>query len=176
MASDEHTIIPFAERVIVLLDQGGFTATYKYAVLLGLMDLCFERGARAGDPPSMVTTAELAEKIVDHFVPWARHPDDGIDNLVVSHSNCNRDKSDFLADAGHLESWVSRIERHGKSLRQIAADVRWQQNATRTASVLRSIYQRLPAGVRVWHLEREFVALDRERVTSALATLGNVAA
>jgi hypothetical protein len=34
---------------------------------------------------------------VDHFIPWARYPDNGIANLVVAHSACNGSKSDFLA-------------------------------------------------------------------------------
>ena len=38
----ERSLIRFAEKVLALLDQGSFTATYKYAVLLGLMDLCME--------------------------------------------------------------------------------------------------------------------------------------
>jgi hypothetical protein len=38
----ESGAIAFAERVLTLLDDGSFTATYKYAVLLGLIDLCME--------------------------------------------------------------------------------------------------------------------------------------
>jgi hypothetical protein len=36
----ESGAIAFAERVLTLLDDGSFTATYKYAVLRGLIDLC----------------------------------------------------------------------------------------------------------------------------------------
>ena len=32
----------FGEKLLNLLDEGAFTATYKYAVLLGLIDLCRE--------------------------------------------------------------------------------------------------------------------------------------
>jgi hypothetical protein len=32
--------VALAEKVVALLGEGQFTATYKYAVLLGLMDLC----------------------------------------------------------------------------------------------------------------------------------------
>jgi len=39
----DQSLIRFAEKVLALLDQGTFTATYKYAVLLGLMDLCMEK-------------------------------------------------------------------------------------------------------------------------------------
>jgi hypothetical protein len=33
----ERGAIRFAEKVLALLDEGQFTATYKYAVLLGLL-------------------------------------------------------------------------------------------------------------------------------------------
>jgi hypothetical protein len=45
----DQSLIRFAEKVLALLDQGTFTATYKYAVLLGLMDQSMEiHGAVSG--------------------------------------------------------------------------------------------------------------------------------
>jgi HNH endonuclease len=41
---------------------------------------------------------------VDHFIPWARHPDDGIGNLVAADARCNNDKRDFVASTEHLQS------------------------------------------------------------------------
>jgi len=65
----------FAERVLELLDEGRYTATYKYAVLLALIDVCLERTQTSGAPPDTVTTRQLAEKIVEiywpHTVPFA---------------------------------------------------------------------------------------------------------
>ena len=61
--------IGFAERVVALLDEGAFTATYKYAVLLGLLDVVLERTGRAGEPPDVVTTRQLAEKVVELYRP-----------------------------------------------------------------------------------------------------------
>ena len=49
--------IAFAEKVLALLRQGAFTATYKYAVLIGLIDLSLEGYTGAGMPPESVTTA-----------------------------------------------------------------------------------------------------------------------
>lgn len=69
MADLQTGAIDLAEKVLTLLDQGRFTATYKYAVLLGLMDLCLEGTSRAGVPPSMVTTRQLAEKVVELYWP-----------------------------------------------------------------------------------------------------------
>ncbi len=61
--------IGLAEYVLTLLDQGSFTATYKYAVLLALMDLCLEQTSKSGHPPTMVTTAQLAVKVIEIYWP-----------------------------------------------------------------------------------------------------------
>jgi 5-methylcytosine-specific restriction endonuclease McrA len=67
--------IAFAEKVLELLDEGRYTATYKYAVLLALLDLCLEGTQKSGKPPQMVTTRQVADKIVElywpHTVPFA---------------------------------------------------------------------------------------------------------
>ena len=62
-------LIRFAEKVLALLDQGRTTSTYKYAVLLGLMDLCMEHVSKTGEPPQAVTTRQLADKIVALYWP-----------------------------------------------------------------------------------------------------------
>jgi len=67
--TEDQGPIRFAERVLALLDRGSFVATYKYAVLLGLMDLCLEGTSREGVPPDMVTTRQLAEKVVQLYWP-----------------------------------------------------------------------------------------------------------
>ena len=72
--------IRFAERLLALLEEGSFTATYKFAVLLGLMDLCLEHSNRFGEPAPMVTTRQLAEKVIDlywsHTTPFESHDGD----------------------------------------------------------------------------------------------------
>ena len=52
---DPHAPLALAERILELLDQGRFTATYKYAVLLALLDLCRENAARDGAAPDLAT-------------------------------------------------------------------------------------------------------------------------
>lgn len=61
MESDDA--IAFAEKVLALLQQGAFTATYKYAVLIALIDLSLEGYTAGGAPPDMVTTTQLAEVV-----------------------------------------------------------------------------------------------------------------
>lgn len=68
----EHGAIAFAEKVLQLLDEGRYTATYKYAVLLALMDLVLEHTTRSGSPPDVLMTRQLAEKIVEIYWPQTR--------------------------------------------------------------------------------------------------------
>ncbi|HEX6212115.1 MAG TPA: HNH endonuclease domain-containing protein [Methylomirabilota bacterium] len=65
----QRDAIGFAEKVLELLDEGRYTATYKYAVLLALIDLCLEGTQASGIPPAMVTTRQLADKIVEIYWP-----------------------------------------------------------------------------------------------------------
>jgi 5-methylcytosine-specific restriction endonuclease McrA len=119
---------------------------------------CFYCGGRLGAPVA-----------VDHFVPWSRHPDDGLDNLVVAHAPCNGEKRDHLAAAEHVERWAGRMERQGNDLQAIAAEAHWQREPERTLGVARSIYLRLPASARLWQLEDRFVPVDARRIRRALA-------
>ena len=61
---EQRGAIGFAEKVLELLDEGRYTATYKYAVLLALIDLCLEHTQASGAPPDTMTTRQLADKVV----------------------------------------------------------------------------------------------------------------
>ena len=63
--------LALAERILAMLDRGSFTATYKYAVLLGLLDLAMEQTSRSGVPPDSVTTAQLADRVIELYWPHA---------------------------------------------------------------------------------------------------------
>ncbi|MBI5486028.1 MAG: HNH endonuclease [Deltaproteobacteria bacterium] len=68
-AGDDRGAIETAEQVLLLLDRGSFNSTYKYAVLLGLMDVCLERATRDGSAPDSVTTWQLAERVIELYWP-----------------------------------------------------------------------------------------------------------
>jgi 5-methylcytosine-specific restriction endonuclease McrA len=310
--------LAFAEKMLGLLRDGSFTATYKYAVILGLMDLCLEQSGRSGAAPSMVTTRQLAEKVVelywthtlpferdtvlkqnsrgqvkilnlidefrtkhpgasgatsarahrseptcferllcevewvlvkmplpklqrigtelhpfiyqinwirpfvqrewtervsrinkdvvqqsqledflfganrialgrvrkdlrelqngrcfycgdeirsspqvDHFVPWSRYPNNGIENLVLTHSACNNAKRDHLASAEHVGKWAERSQRESTQLSTIARMNSWESHPERSFSVAQAIYLRLPEGARLWQRAGDFVPVNR---------------
>ena len=105
---------------------------------------------------------------VDHFVPWSRHPDDGLDNLVVAHGSCNGAKSDHLAAAEHVERWAQRTRGCEVELSQIADSAEWQYGPSRTLGIARSLYLRLSPSARLWRLRSDFVAADETRLRSVL--------
>ncbi|MEO7331598.1 MAG: HNH endonuclease domain-containing protein [Minicystis sp.] len=106
---------------------------------------------------------------VDHFVPWARHADNSIENLVATHKGCNGQKSDFLAAAEHVERWRERSVQHEGALADLARQHRWESRPERTLSVARAIYGMLPDDAKLWRLGREFISLERQKINEALA-------
>jgi 5-methylcytosine-specific restriction endonuclease McrA len=74
---------------------------------------------------------EAAE--IDHFIPWARHPDNGIENLVATDRQCNGYKRDFLPAAGHVLRWKrERFEINVPSMTEIAERTSWERHPEQT--------------------------------------------
>jgi len=106
---------------------------------------------------------------VDHFIPWSRYPDDGLDNLVAAHPKCNNSKRDFLAAADHVERWTDRTRARDGELTGVAREAGWPRDTKRSESVAAAIYLRLPEAARLWRRPDEFVLMERERIARALA-------
>lgn len=108
---------------------------------------------------------------VDHFIPWARYPDNGIENLVAAHPGCNEAKRAHLAAAEHVSRWRERFVRGttlAHELESVATTARWDRHPDRTLSVARAIYLRLPPDAKLWRLGRDFVDVDRTTLVAAL--------
>jgi hypothetical protein len=52
----------------------------------------------------------MVSRYADDDLPWIRHPDNGIFNLVAAHPGCNNDKRDFLAGLDHVRKWRVRFD------------------------------------------------------------------
>jgi hypothetical protein len=109
---------------------------------------------------------------VDHFIPWARYPDNGVHNLVPAHKKCNGNKREFIAAEDHLEKWVKRIRDRGADLESLAYDAGWPCDQKRSEAVAKSIYLRLPDGARLWLSGSQLVPGDRGRIAAAFRILG----
>jgi hypothetical protein len=109
-----------------------------------------------------------ADPCVDHFLPWARYPDNGMHNLVLADARCNGDKSAFLAAPEHLARWTARSAAQAGELAQIATEAKWDAHPERTLSIARAIYLRLPSEAKLWERRGVLVDADRVRIEAVL--------
>ncbi len=110
---------------------------------------------------------------VDHFVPWARWPDNGLENLVAAHPGCNASKRDFLAATRHLEAWLARFDggtETGQAMQAAATALKWDTHPERTLSVARAVYLRVPQAARLWVARDAFEPADPGRIAELLAS------
>lgn len=115
--------------------------------------------------------AALVRPEVDHFLPWSRYPDNGIENLVLADAGCNAAKRNFLASTAHVEHWTARLSPDTTTfvqLQKIADTLGWDSHPMRTMNVARTVYLRLPIDFQLWSREKEFVAVDREQLRASL--------
>jgi len=106
---------------------------------------------------------------VDHFIPWARYPNNGLENLLVTDSACNSDKRDHLASVEHVEGWLDWMTQREDDLDDIAQRLLWDRHPAWSVGVARSIYLRLPSGARLWRGRRDFAEVERGRLKRVLA-------
>ena len=104
---------------------------------------------------------------VDHFLPWARVPNNNLENLVVAHVRCNGAKRDFLPATAHVRRWGRRFNRktaEHQELMRISSIHQWPSDPTATLGTARAIYGRLPPSAKLWVLEKEFEERGAERI------------
>ena len=65
-------MIDFAVRLVELITTASTTSSYKYALLMALVDLCQENAGHAGGPVGRVTTRQVATTVLGLY--WAPDP------------------------------------------------------------------------------------------------------
>ncbi len=132
-------------------------------VRAGLVDLqhgaCFYCGGRLN----------RGEVHVDHFLPWSRHPDDALANLVAADRACNENKRDYLADHVLVARWRERSGARAPDLAAIGSEARWEVGIEPTLGAARALYLPLPEETRLWAGRNVWVAADRQAVRMALS-------
>jgi hypothetical protein len=106
---------------------------------------------------------------VDHFLPWARHANDAIENLVAVHDGCNIAKSDHLASAVHLERGLRRGADDGPSLAEVARTIVWPSAGEATLGAVRGVYLRLPDETPLWRQGKMFERSSHADIASLVA-------
>jgi 5-methylcytosine-specific restriction endonuclease McrA len=106
---------------------------------------------------------------VDHFVPWSRHPDNTLDNLVAAHRRCNNAKSASIAGYRHLQRWAWRLE--DGTLDDVATTTSWPRRTERTLGSVVATYQTLPPRTLLWVVDHDYEQVDATQTTMALGQL-----
>lgn len=114
-----------------LLNEGLFTATYKYALLMSLADLAFEVGDDSGEPLK-ISLHQLAEKFIEYYwrqaVPYLTR--DRAGSGVLLRQNTDR-------QAAIVRIVASARESRGESLAQFKRDARaWGHLIRRVSRVV----------------------------------------
>jgi hypothetical protein len=135
-----HDFLFGHERTALLRVKGALTELQE--------DRCFYCAGRLG-----------GRAAIDHFLPWARVPNDNLENLVVTDPDCNAAKRDFLPGVDHVRRWQPRCDDRkgvGSLVARIAAERQWPTDPEATLGAARSIYARLPATAKLWVTGRDF--------------------
>lgn len=110
----------------------------------------------------------LTKPEVDHFLPWSRHPDDGVHNLVVADAACNRDKRRHLAATEHVAAWREHLRSQATAMDELAVERHWPAHADRTLGAVRAVYLNIPEDSRLWRAVDTFVAPDLSELARIL--------
>lgn len=108
---------------------------------------------------------------VDHFIPWARYPDNGLDNLVAAHRACNNAKRASLAASGHLRRWLDRFDPGagaGRAFADLRSGLSWPSYPHRTQAVARSAYFWVPDGTPLWDRADNYEQADQQALRRLL--------
>lgn len=109
---------------------------------------------------------------IDHFVPWSRHPENAVENLVPAHDKCNNAKRDFLAASAHVRPWRDRMVGRRADLADLARDAGFDSAAERVLGIARGIYLRLGPTAPLWIRRDELAPRGDEAFAPLLAPLG----
>lgn len=142
---------------------GSTRRTFPPALRAGLTDLqesaCFYCGERVG-----------ARSQIDHVIPWARWPNDAIENLVLADA-CNTAKRDHLPGLAHIDHWARRLVTHADHLTALAETARWESDPERSIAIARTAYAHLPTGTPLWAGPDDFRDDDPALVVARLGDL-----
>jgi hypothetical protein len=59
----------FAERLLSLIESGRYSATYKFATLLAVLDLAAEHSKPDTGPPSVLHGRDVAARVIELYWP-----------------------------------------------------------------------------------------------------------
>ena len=119
----------------------------------------------------IVGSSDSKKPEIDHFIPWSRFPNNNVENLVISHARCNRQKRNFIVCNAHLDNWVHRLNNRSADLNEIAARQAWPSDFSKSGGIASAVYGGLPEGFYAWVAAEKFELLDLEKAHESIAGL-----
>lgn len=112
---------------------------------------------------------------IDHFVPWVRHPNNAVENLVLADRRCNSRKSDLLAASAHARAWTEGIHVRRELGATLAPNyVTVLTDLPRSLAVARRAYAGWPEGLPLWSEAGPAVRMSVAERASLLSLLDAV--
>jgi 5-methylcytosine-specific restriction endonuclease McrA len=122
--------IRFLQDLQRLLDEGSFTATYKFALLHAIADLCVTHGDDSGDPLTL-PTADLARRFVQLYWPQAAPFPAAGQAQVLAQNTSNQ---------AAVVNWVREMQpSYGGSLAQAQETDDWRRLVRRVDGKIREM-------------------------------------
>lgn len=93
------------------------------------------------------------DRHVDHFIPWSRYRDNGLENLVFTDGICNGQKHAYLAGIEHLQQWLERFRpgaRVAQEIVDLSARLKWERQPARTLGAAKTAYRYATPATLFW--------------------------
>jgi hypothetical protein len=97
---------------------------------------------------------------VDHFVPWSKHPNDSLENLLLSCRSCNLSKSDHLCSYEFVARWLEHLDTNAGALETLANSESLESDRRSSERIARGTYSTLRIGSLVWVGDGSLTQLD----------------
>ncbi len=124
--------LALAERMLAILGDGSFAATYKFALVVALLDVCIENTSKYGEPPSSITTRQLAERVLELY--W-RHATTYRGDVVLRQGGGRLQQAAVVSwilafkhthDNGHAMNAAAARRLHSHDYERLIRDVEWK--------------------------------------------------
>lgn len=98
MAGRQDDMVDFATQLLELINGASTTSTYKYALLMALIDLCQEGVGSTGGPRGSVTTRQVVQRVLEIYWPQVRPHGSTGGTLRQLNGRAPNGIADYIAD------------------------------------------------------------------------------
>lgn len=115
--SDPQLPLVIVSRIQQILGEGTFVATYKYAVLLAMVDLCSASIDADGRAPDSLTTRQLSERVAALYWPQSRAFQlEGQPHAVLRQNSSVADEAQSNSILGLIAQFRAGCEAQGRGV------------------------------------------------------------